>query len=101
MVLLEINMNEKQMYGCNLATFLESMVESSTYRFSGANMVVAGLMSDAQEQMAFGDVEGARKTLNLAKAVLFQVMDGALSGDAPVVPLIDKKTAAAFQNYKG
>ncbi len=93
-------MNEKQMYGCDLATFLESMVESSTYRFSGANMVVAGLMSDAQEQMAFGDVEGARKTLNLAKAVLFQVMDGALVGDAPprpIVPVIDAATAAALQ----
>jgi hypothetical protein len=35
------------------------------------------------------------------KAVLFLVLDGALSGDAPVVPLIDKRTAAALQNYKG
>jgi hypothetical protein len=94
---LEIDMNEQKMYGCDLAAFLESLAKSSTYRFSGANMVVAGLMSDAQEQMAFGDVEGARKTLNLAKAVLFQVMDGALSGDAPVAPLIDKRTAAALQ----
>jgi hypothetical protein len=43
-------------------------------------MVVAGLMSDAQEQMAYGDVEGARQTLNRAKALLFKVMDGTLDG---------------------
>jgi hypothetical protein len=42
-------------------------------------MVVAGLMSDAQEQMAFGDTEGARQTLNRAKGVLFAVMDGTLN----------------------
>jgi hypothetical protein len=43
-------------------------------------MVVAGLMSDAQEEMAHGNDEGARKTLNRAKAVLFQIMDGSLVG---------------------
>jgi hypothetical protein len=37
-------------------------------------------MSDAQEQMAYGDVEGARQTLNRAKALLFKVMDGTLDG---------------------
>jgi hypothetical protein len=43
-------------------------------------MVVAGLMSDAQEQMAFGDTEGARKTLNIAKSIIIMVMDGDLVG---------------------
>ena len=46
-------------------------------------MVVAGLMSDAQELMACGDAEGARKTLNIAKAILFQIMDGQLVGTQP------------------
>jgi hypothetical protein len=45
---------------------------------TGGFMVVAGLMSDAQEQMAFGDVEGARKTLNLAKYLQFMIAAGEL-----------------------
>lgn len=70
---------ESQMYGCNFQQFLEGVTNSITYKFSGANMIVAGLMSDAQEQMAFGDTEGARQTLNRAKGVLFLVMDGKLN----------------------
>lgn len=69
-----------QMYGCNFQDFLESVTNSITYKLSGGNMVVAGLMSDAQEQMAFGDVEGARQTLNRAKGLLFAIMDGELTG---------------------
>jgi hypothetical protein len=38
-------------------------------------------MSDAQEQMAFGDTEGARKTLNRAKGVLFAIMEGELNAN--------------------
>lgn len=70
---------DQQMYGCNFQEFLASVTNSITYKFSGANMVVAGLMSDAQEQMAFGDTEGARQTLNRAKGVLFAVMEGQLN----------------------
>ena len=46
-------------------------------------MVVAGLMSDAQEQMGYGNTEGARKTLNIAKTIMFQIMDGELIGTQP------------------
>lgn len=70
---------DSQMYGCDFQQFLDSVTNSITYKFSGANMIVAGLMSDAQEQMAFGDTEGARQTLNRAKGVLFAVMDGQLN----------------------
>ena len=68
------------MYGCDINAFMANVTRSLTYKCSGANMVVAGLMSDAQEQMAYGDVEGARQTLNRAKALLFKVMDGTLDG---------------------
>ena len=68
------------MYGCDINEFINSVTRSINYKCSGGNMVVAGLMSDAQEQMAYGDVEGARQTLNKAKAVLFRVMDGTLDG---------------------
>ena len=71
---------QNQMYGCDIESFVDSVVESITYQACGANMVVAGLMSDAQEQMSFGDAEGARQTLNRAKALLFKVMDGELVG---------------------
>lgn len=70
---------DNQMYGCNFQEFLANITDSITYKLSGANMVVAGLMSDAQEQMAFGDTEGARQTLNRAKGVLFAIMEGELN----------------------
>jgi hypothetical protein len=76
----QTNRNE-QMYGfADFDAYIDSVKGSISYRFSGANMVVAGLMSDAQEQMAFGDTEGARKTLNIAKSIIIMVMDGDLVG---------------------
>ena len=65
-------------YGCDIEEFVASVVDSITYKVSGVNMVVAGLMSDAQEQMAFGDNEGARQSLNRAKALLFRAMESKL-----------------------
>ena len=76
---------DSQMYGCDFQKFLDNVTSSITYKFSGANMIVAGLMSDAQEQMAFGDTEGARQTLNRAKGVLFAVMDGQLNASGVAV----------------
>jgi|TARA_R110000868_G_scaffold90159_1_gene250563 hypothetical protein len=67
-------------YGCDINAFMANVTRSLTYKCSGANIVIAGLMSDAQEQMAHGDVEGARQALNIAKALLFRVMDGSLVG---------------------
>ena len=73
---------ELRMYGINnIDQYIENVKQSMTYRFSGGNVIVAGLMSDAQEQMAMDDVEGARKTLNLAKNILFQIMEGQLVGN--------------------
>jgi hypothetical protein len=37
-------------------------------------------MSDAQELLSVGDNERARQTLNRAKAVLFEIMDGRMIG---------------------
>ena len=69
------------MYGIeNIDEFIDSITDTITYRGCGADMIVAGLMSDAQELMAHDDIEGARKTLNRAKAVLFKIMDGNLTG---------------------
>lgn len=82
---MQVTTNQKErniaMYGVeNIDEFIDSITDSFTYRGCGADMIVAGLMSDAQELMAHDDVEGARKTLNRAKAVLFKIMDGNLTG---------------------
>ena len=67
-----------QCYGCNAAEFIAQIQGCITYQLSGANMVVAGLMSDAQEEMEMGAVERARQTLNRAKLILGKIMDGNL-----------------------
>ena len=71
---------DMQVYGCDMAKFVDSITSCVSYKLSGANMVIAGLMSDAQEQMSFGDNEGARQSLNKAKYLLFKVMEGELIG---------------------
>jgi uncharacterized protein YodC (DUF2158 family) len=67
---------ELAMYGCDIDNFIDSVTDSITYKTAGPMMVVAGLMSDAQEMMAFGDVESARQYLNRAKALIFREMRG-------------------------
>ncbi len=66
---------EITMYGCDIDAFKESVKDSITYELSGGAMVVAGLMSDAQELMALGHTETARQYLNRAKALMFDMMD--------------------------
>jgi len=71
----------ESMYGfADIDAYVESVKDSITYKFTGGNMVVAGLMSDAQELMAVGDLERARQTLNVAKTIMFEIMDGNLIG---------------------
>jgi hypothetical protein len=71
------------MYGFqDIDSYIESVKESITYQFTGGNMVAAGLMSDAQELMT-RDTERARQTLNIAKTILFMIMDGELVGTQP------------------
>jgi hypothetical protein len=65
------------MYGVeDVNAFFENAKRCPTYRMTGGYMIVAGLMSDAQEMMAFGDVEGARQTLNRAKYLQFKMVAG-------------------------
>ncbi len=72
---------EVRMYGCTEAQMRQAVESSSTFKFSGPAMVAAGMMSDAQEMMAFEQpdfniIEDQRQLLNRAKFVLFTyVMD--------------------------
>jgi hypothetical protein len=69
------------MYGCTESEMREAVESSSTFRFSGPAMVVASMLSDAQEMMAyeqpdFNTIEDQRQLLNRAKFVLFEyIMD--------------------------
>lgn len=71
------------MYGCTEAQMREAVESSTTFKFSGPAMVVASMMSDAQEMVSteYGEVdsmraEDARQQLNRAKWVLFTyIMD--------------------------
>jgi hypothetical protein len=75
---------EVRMYGCTEAQVREAVESSTTFKFTGPAMVVASMMSDAQEMVSteYGEVdsmraEDARQQLNRAKWVLFTyIMDG-------------------------
>lgn len=79
--LTEQEKRQVRMYGCTEAQMREAVESSMTFKFSGPAMVAAGMMSDAQEIMAyeqpdFNTIEDQRQLLNRAKFVLFTyVMD--------------------------
>ena len=71
---------EISMYGVTEAELRTSIESSITFKLSGPMMIVAGMMSDAQEMMAyeqpdFRTIEAQRQLLNRAKWVLFEYMD--------------------------
>lgn len=73
---------EIRMYGVTVAGMREAVEDSLTFRFSGAAMNVASMLSDAQEMLAHDDggtydlmlVEDQRQLLNRAKWVLREYM---------------------------
>jgi hypothetical protein len=79
--LTEKEQREVRMYGVTEAGMREAVESSSSFRFSGPAMVVASMMSDAQEMMAyeqpdFNTIEDQRQLLNRAKFVLMTyIMD--------------------------
>ena len=76
-----MNEAEKRMYGMSKEAIEEQYMNSLTAEFCGLEMVVASLLSDTQELMALGGseknplIEQARENLNIAKFVLFEMMD--------------------------
>lgn len=70
---------EVGMYGVTVAGMREAVESSITFKFGGAAMIVASMMSDAQEMVAYGPydsdtlaniMEDQRQLLNRAKWVL-------------------------------
>lgn len=76
---------EVQMFGMSEDAIREQYMNSISAKLSGLEMVVAGILSDAQEMMAYPCAEDAvmeaaakesvRKQLNVAKFILFEMMD--------------------------
>jgi len=77
--------DEKRMFGMSKEDIREQYMESITARCSGMEMVVAGILSDAQEMLAYpyaadavmeaAAKESVRKQLNIAKFILFEMLD--------------------------
>ena len=61
-----------QCYGCSSQALRNYLSDEISAKMTGDyTMVVAGMMSDAQEEIEHGDTARARQTLNRAKFVLF------------------------------
>ena len=65
---------ESKCYGMSTLTIRESYMEGLTAKLSGLEMVVMGILSDAQELLAMDRPEAARKQMNVAKYILGQMM---------------------------
>lgn len=66
---------EIRMYGCTEIDIREQYMNSITAKLSGLEMVAMSVLSDAQELMAMGQTEAARKNINIAKFILSEMMD--------------------------
>jgi hypothetical protein len=70
---------EQNCYGMSQEDIREEYMQSITARFSGLEMVAMGVLSDAQELLAMGRNEAARKQMNIAKFILSEMMDARLT----------------------
>ena len=69
---------ETKCYGMTESDIREKYMKSITAKFSGLEMVVMGLLSDAQELQTFGNAQAldqSRKNMNIAKFILSEMMD--------------------------
>jgi hypothetical protein len=69
---------EKNCYGMSTDRIRTEYMQSITARFSGLEMVVMSILSDAQELQTFGHaqaIDQSRKNMNIAKFILSEMMD--------------------------
>jgi len=90
---------EVQMFGQSTESIREQYMEGITARLSGLEMVVAGILSDCQEELAAGDKnefrdqdsyeakrrERIRKQLNVAKFILFEMIEAKRAGESKYI----------------
>ena len=73
-----MNEFEKQCYGMSEATIQSEYMQSFTAKHVGLEMVVMGMLSDAQELIACNSArtqEQARQELNRAKYILSKMLE--------------------------
>lgn len=66
---------EKNCYGMTEADIREQYMDSLTAHLSGLEMVVMGILSDAQELLALGATNDSRQYMNRAKFILSEMME--------------------------
>ena len=69
---------EKNCYGMSEQDIREQYMQSITARCSGLEMVVMGLLSDAQELQSFNHAQAldqSRMNMNIAKFILSEMID--------------------------
>ena len=71
----------RRRYGVDhIEKYVLGITETITYKVKGGNSVVVGLITNAQDLMADGDVNNARQILNIAKHILDEIANGKLVG---------------------
>ena len=69
---------EKQCYGMSTQAIREQYMQSITARFSGLEMVVMSILSDAQELQSFTHTQAldrSRQLMNIAKYILSEMLE--------------------------
>ena len=89
-----MNEAEKRMFGMSAADIRSEYMESITARCSGLEMVVASILSDVQEMSSLDYSEDAiRKQLNVAKFILFEMLDAKRDAETMLVNSDGKEIA--------
>lgn len=70
---MKASTRELEMFGMSMEAIREDYMNGITARLSGLEMVVMGILSDAQECAAMGATEEVRKQLNIAKFILCEM----------------------------
>ena len=69
---------EKNCYGMSTEDIRVQYMQSITAKFSGLEMVVMSVLSDAQELQSFGHAQAldqSRKNMNIAKYILSEMLE--------------------------
>ena len=86
--------DEERMFGMSKEDIRSEYMESITARCSGLEMVVASILSDVQEMSSLDYSDDAiRKQLNVAKFILFEMLDAKRNAETMLVNSDGKEIA--------
>lgn len=61
------------MFGITQQQIIDEYLNSPTAKMCGVELVIAGVLSDAQEMIERNQLDQARKNINIAKFILFEM----------------------------